>query len=205
MLPDIIENLGSEILKRAAGKPRFFVAVAGAPASGKSTLCDALEQQLATKTSVAVVAMDGFHYDNSILKENGKFARKGAPDTFDATGLNLLLKGLHQQTDLMATPVFDREQDLARSSAKLIHPNDQIILIEGNYLLCDTHPWNLLHVLFDLTIMLNVEHAVLEERLIKRWLDNDHTKAQATKRAQSNDLPNAKYVSENSIQADINV
>ncbi len=196
-----IENLANSILEQAKDKQRFFVAIAGPPAAGKTTTCSELENRLAHQTSVAVVAMDGFHYDNSILNDLNRFHRKGAPDTFDVTGLQLLLQGLKKQTDPIAAPVFDREQDLSRSSARMIHPEDHIILVEGNYLLCDTVPWKSLHVLFDSTVLMKEPISLLEERLIQRWLDHDHTQEQAEQRAHSNDLPNAKYVIEHSVKA----
>ena len=142
--------------------------------------------------------MDGFHYDNQILQDNNLLKRKGAPNTFDVGGLQLLLNGLKNQTLPIAAPVFDRTLDLARNSARLINPEDKIILIEGNYLLCQHAPWNNLEPCFDYTVSLNVAEDELERRLIQRWIDHDHSPEQAKQRAHSNDLPNAKYVLENS-------
>lgn len=146
--------------------------------------------------------MDGFHYDNSILKARNQFSRKGAPETFDVAGLTLLLSALGNQQESLAAPVFDREMDLARGSAKLIQPNDHIILVEGNYLLCDTTPWSHLHRFFDYSVFLNTSIHTIEERLIQRWLDHDHTQEQAIERTRQNDLPNAQYVIDHSIAAD---
>lgn len=199
------QALITTLLNKAADKKRFIAAIAGPPASGKTTLCHSLEQSLKKETSVAVLPMDGFHYDNAILHDLNLFDRKGSPNTFDVAGLHLLLKALQYQTETLTAPVFDRKQDLARSSARLIQPDDHIILVEGNYLLCDTAPWNQLHSFFDFTISLNVDVAVLEERLVQRWLDHNHSPEDAKKRAHHNDLPNAQYVIENSIAADLSV
>ena len=117
------------LLNKATGKKRLFVAIAGPPASGKTTLCNTLYQSLKQETSVAIVAMDGFHYDNNILEDQTLLDRKGAPQTFDVAGLHLLLSGLKNQTATLADPVFDRTMDLSRSRASLIHPQDQIILV----------------------------------------------------------------------------
>jgi len=195
-------KLVKSLLSKASVTKRFFVAIAGPPASGKTTLSDSLAKSLATETSVAVVAMDGFHYDNNILRSLKLLDRKGSPQTFDVAGLQLLLSGLHNQNDVMAVPVFDREQDLSRNCAKLIYPEDHIILVEGNYLLCNTAPWNALHSFFDTTINLDIPTQVIEKRLIQRWLDHDHTLEQAKARTRRNDLPNAKFVIENSIAAE---
>lgn len=196
------QDIAQDILRKSTDNKRFFVAIAGPPASGKSTLCESLEKQLALETSVAVVAMDGFHYDNTILQQLNLLDRKGSPDTFDVPGLHLLLSGLTHQKETLAAPIFDREKDLARSSASLIHPEDHIVLVEGNYLLCTSNPWNSLHPFFNHTISLEVSLQVLEQRLIQRWLTHDHTPEQAHKRALHNDLPNAEFVVSNSIVAD---
>jgi len=62
-------ELTNTLLSKAANKKRFFAAIAGPPASGKTTLSESLANSLAKETSVAVVAMDGFHYDNNILEK----------------------------------------------------------------------------------------------------------------------------------------
>jgi len=196
------QAVAENILQKATGKKRIFAAIAGPPASGKTTLTESLRRILAKTTSVAVVAMDGFHYDNDILRGLNLLEGKGSPHTFDVGSLQLLLTGLQNQTDLLAVPVFDRKNDLARSSALLIQPEDQIILVEGNYLLCNTRPWNKLNALFDYSVYIRVSESVLEERLIQRWLDHNHTIEQAKFRTHNNDLPNAKYVIEHSSQAD---
>ena len=196
------KDLIQTILELASNRQRVFVAIAGPPASGKTTLCESLETSLSQQTSVAVVAMDGFHYDNQILKDKNLLERKGAPNTFDVTGLYLLLNGLKNQTMPMAVPVFDRTLDLARNSARLISPEDKIILVEGNYLLCEQAPWNTLAACFDYTVSLNVAEEELKRRLVQRWLNHDHTPEQAKQRAHSNDLPNAKYVIQHSGAAD---
>lgn len=196
------EDLADTISQQALGNNRFFVAVSGPPGSGKSTLCDSLQIYLRKKTTVSVIGMDGFHFDNAILKEKNLFDHKGSPETFDVTSLHLLLNGLTNQTETLAVPVFDRVNDLSRSSAKLVHPQDHIILLEGNYLLCKTEPWNKLHPSFDYTISISTSMETLEERLIQRWCDHNHTQEQAIKRVNHNDLPNAKFVLENSIIAD---
>ncbi len=199
------EKLTESILQRASDSPRFFVAIAGPPASGKTTICEQLETLLLKKTSASILSMDGFHFDNAILKANGLFEHKGAPNTFDVASLQLYLNGLSQQTDPIAVPVFDRENDLARGSAKLVQPGDHIILVEGNYLLCDTDPWNKLQPYFNLTINLSTPLETLEQRLLQRWRDHKHTEEQAEERTYGNDLPNAEYVVKHSIKADITI
>lgn len=197
-----VEDLEKAILDYASNKERIFVAIAGPPASGKTTLCDSLEKSLKKAvTGVSAVPMDGYHYDNAILEQTNTLDRKGSPGTFDVQSLQLLLQHLKHQTAPIAAPVFDRTLDLARSSAKMIDPQDTIILIEGNYLLCECPPWNNLLELFDVTVSINVPIDTLEKRLIQRWLDHNHTPKEAKERTHHNDLPNAQFVIENSSPA----
>jgi len=181
----------TETIKSRCG----FVALVGAPASGKSTLAEALAQM---DPSIQVVPMDGFHFDNAVLEARGTLARKGAPFTFDADGYAALLTRLRTQPDRdIAVPVFDRELDLARAGGALITPGHRFLIAEGNYLLLDGPAWTQMTGLFDLTIMLTADMDVLSSRLIDRWLGYGLDPEQARARALSNDIPNAElFISE---------
>lgn len=201
------EELAANILAsgQVKGQARFIVAIAGAPAAGKSTLAEALCAEinaLSASELCAVVPMDGFHYDNAILDVRGDRARKGAPHTFDAAGFKSLLSRLKQENGDIAIPVFDRAQDLARAGAALVTQKHQILLVEGNYLLLDQPVWRDLRQYFDLSIFLDVPFATLEQRLIQRWLDHGADAEAAKKRALSNDIPNAQTVTQQSFPAD---
>ena len=50
---------------------RQVLAIAGAPGSGKSTLVESLPQALAGQP-VAILPMDGFHYDDAVLHAMGR-------------------------------------------------------------------------------------------------------------------------------------
>ncbi len=197
-------TIAERIRQASANANRFLVAIAGPPAAGKSTLTAQLAELLSQHNSVAVVAMDGFHLDNQILLDNkGMLQRKGAPETFDTVGFRHLLTQLRDQTAPLAVPEFDRELDLSRACAKLVEPTDQIILIEGNYLLVDQQPWQIPKASFDFRILIKPQLELLRERLIQRWLAHDHTLEQAIERAESNDLINVQYVLDHSIAADL--
>ncbi len=201
-VPDV-QKLADQILRESAHRARYTVAIAGPPAGGKTTLTTALANALSAHKPVAVVAMDGFHFDNAILRQRDRLHRKGAPDTFDVNGFRSVLSQLAQQTEDLVVPVFDRELDLSRACASIVSPADQLVLVEGNYLLVQTPPWNIPQEYFDLSVFLSPSIEVLEERLVERWLAHDHSPADAVKRANANDLPNARYVLENSRTADI--
>jgi pantothenate kinase len=206
MRPDL-DYLAEAILSKCAAGTRILVAIAGAPASGKSTLSDALCHHLGGENAgVAVVPMDGFHFDNGILEERGLLARKGAPETFDTGGLQRTLTALREcpQEDVYV-PIFDRSLEISRGSARVITPRHNIVLVEGNYLLLDQSPWHKLQDLFDLTIYLDVPEETLRQRLLERWRGHGFSETSAIQKVTSNDLPNAHVVMRNSSTADIRV
>ena len=197
------EALVAEIIRRAQSVARLVVAIAGPPGSGKSTLADEMCARLIrADIKTAVVPMDGFHLDNSILDRLGLRERKGAPETFDGEGFVKLVESLRGNHHAVDVPVFDRAQDRVIEGTNRIMPEHRIVLVEGNYLLLDEIPWNRLPEMFDMTVFVDPGMVVLKERLIRRWLDNNHTRAEAEKRALSNDIPNARRVLDNSAPAD---
>ncbi len=205
--PERIERaaLVAEIIARAAEHSRLIVAIAGAPAAGKSTLaaalCDEINAISADHPAI-VVPMDGFHYDNAILDMRGDRPRKGAPHTFDAEGFKVLLLRLKTDSGAIAIPVFDRAMDLARAGAALVTEQHRIVLVEGNYLLLDQPAWRDLRRYFDVTVALQVPFDLLEQRLIQRWLDHGAEYEAARARALANDIPNAQTVVEQSFPAE---
>ncbi|MGH6759966.1 MAG: nucleoside triphosphate hydrolase [Phyllobacterium sp.] len=197
-------DLVTAILNKAETTDRLVVAIAGAPGSGKSTLAKRLKLEIdgISPGISTVIPMDGFHLDNAVLDARHLRHRKGAPETFDCPGFEVLLKRLRSRRSEIVIPLFDRTLDLARAGASIVSPDHRILLVEGNYLLLDESPWNRLAPLFDLTIFLHVARGELERRLVQRWLDHGHDHDAARKRALSNDLPNAERVISRSVTAD---
>lgn len=181
-----------------------MVAIAGAPASGKTTLAANLRDALAAAGETAIVVpMDGFHFDDIVLNSRGHRSRKGAPFTFDVLGFEVLLKRIRAREPEIAIPVFDRSMELSRAAADIVDDRAHIVLVEGNYLLLNQSPWDRLRALFDFTIYLSVPLDELERRLVKRWLDHGFDMNYATNWIASNDLPNIKEVISNSGPADL--
>lgn len=193
-------DLAARIKARAQGPGRFLVALAGPPASGKSTLAETLTGLLAP--AARVVPMDGFHYDDAVLVARGLRARKGAPETFDALGFLHLIRRLRAE-DEVAIPIFDRQMELSRAAADIVGPGDRIVIVEGNYLLLDAEPWRDLAPLFDLTVYADVPEAELIRRLTARWHHHGKSEAEAQDWIASNDLPNARRVIAGSRPAEI--
>ena len=190
---------------RALPGARVIVALAGAPASGKSALADAIIKGLRqADDSAEILPMDGYHLDDAVLIPAGLRPVKGAPQTFDVDGFYHTLSRLRRADEAaVAVPVFDREQELSRAAARLIPAGTRVILTEGNYLLMDAAPWDRLAPLYDLTLRLDVPEDVLRDRLIKRWQRYGIDPAEITRRVEENDLPNGRRVTQGSRQPDV--
>jgi pantothenate kinase len=181
---------------------RRLIALAGPPASGKSTLADAVAAALNAQDCTAqVVPMDGFHLHNQILIDRGLLPRKGAPETFDALGFKHLVARLPNEDEIFY-PLFDRNRDIAIAGAGRIGPECDTVIIEGNYLLLDAPHWRDLTAHWDLSIHLQVADSTLRDRLTQRWLQFGLSQEQSIARAE-NDLPNARTVTAQSLPADI--
>ena len=180
--------------KMLAAPDRQVLAIAGAPGSGKSTAVERLMAALANEP-VAILPMDGFHYDDAVLHAMGRRPWKGAPDTFDVGGLRSTLARLRDPDEgAVAVPVFDRDLEISRGSARIIGPEVRLILAEGNYLLLDREPWCSLRPHFDATVMIDVSEPELKRRLRQRWLDYKLTEEQIDFKLEQNDLPNGRLV-----------
>ncbi len=184
-------------------RPRALVAVAGAPGSGKSTLAAALLRRCReARVPAEIVPMDGFHLDNAVLDARGLRQRKGSPETFDAQGFIHLIRRLKEGGEVVA-PIFDRPRDIAVAGAQVVGPEARVVICEGNYLLFDEDPWRELVPLWDLTARLDVPLRELRARLIQRWLDQGLSRAAATRRAEGNDVVNARRVIERELPAQL--
>ena len=197
-----IASIAAAIFKRAAGAQRFVVAIAGPPGSGKSTLAQRLNVVLPEDAS-AIVPMDGFHFDDTVLDSRGLRPRKGAPETFDYAGFAALLKRIRAGEPEIAVPVFDRSMELSRAGASIIGSGVKFVLVEGNYLLLDEEPWSALSGLFDFSIFVDVPRGELERRLLERWRGHGKSDEDARAWIASNDLPNIERVLARRRQADL--
>ncbi len=199
LLIKLLDNLKNDL------KNRYFIALSGPPASGKSTISEKLLKDLTLKGhNSSILQMDGFHYDDQILKQKSLLLKKGAPETFDVMGfLNFLFR--LQNENEVAIPIFDRSLELSRSSAVIISKETRVVIVEGNYILLKTHPWRELHKFFNSTIMINTKHEILKKRLIERWRSFNIPEEEIKQKVFENDLPNGVNVYKNSILADFNL
>lgn len=198
-----IGELAERVLATPRKGARRLVALAGAPASGKSTLAKALADHLtASGTPAQVVPMDGFHLHNQILVDRDLLNRKGAPETFDATGFLQLVIRLRTEAEVFY-PLFDRERDIAIAGAGYMDAACDTVVFEGNYLLYDAPIWRDLRHCWDLALRLDVPEPILQDRLVARWLTHGLSPEQAKTRADENDLRNARLIMEHQLLGDI--
>ncbi len=185
---------------------RQVMAIAGAPASGKSTIASELDRHLneLAPGSTALLPMDGYHYDDEVLVPRGWRPRKGAPHTFDVCGYASALKRIRANDEPdVAVPRFDRDLEIARAGAIIIEQSVRLVVSEGNWLLLQDEPWPMLLPLFDHTVLVQTDPATLEERNRRRWVDYDYTEEMIRDKLEGNDLPNARLVYERSAEPDI--
>ncbi|PYE86011.1 sugar transporter [Pseudoroseicyclus aestuarii] len=202
-LTEQVEALTERVEALRTQQHRILVAIAGAPASGKTTLAAELAKRLRLKKCQAeVVPMDGFHLDNAVLDMWGMRTRKGAPESFDAGGFLHLIRRLAAEEDVVA-PIFDRARDIAIAGAQVVPSDCPVVIVEGNYLLHDEAPWSRLAPLWHVSAFLEVPIEDIRARLIQRWLSLGHTRAVATQRVMHNDMPNAQRVMDHALPADL--
>ena len=184
---------------------RLMICIAGAPGSGKSYICSYLLKKINySLKQLDVFEMDGFHYDDGILKKKKLINRKGSPETFDVQGLkSFIIRLKANEENQVVVPIFDRKLELSRASAKIIKKKIPLIITEGNYLLLNKKPWSDLKDYFDLTIMIKSSQKTLSKRLTERWKSFNFSSEIIKQKVFENDLPNARYVYANSIRADI--
>ena len=179
---------------------RQVIAIVGAPGAGKSTLVERLAESL---DETAILPMDGFHYDDAVLHQMGRRPWKGAPDTFDVRGLRSTLARLRDPAEgPVAVPVFDRDLEISRGSARIIDAQARLILAEGNYLLLNAAPWPSLRPQFDLTIRIEVPEDELRRRLTRRWVGYGLTEAEIAFKLDENDLPNGRRIMREGVDPD---
>lgn len=184
---------------------RQVIAIAGAPASGKSTIAARLIDRLneVEPGSTALLPMDGYHFDDEMLVPRGWRPRKGAPHTFDVGGYASALRRIRANDEpFVAVPRFDRDLEIARAGAIIIEPTVRLIVSEGNWLLLQDDPWHTLQPLFDHTVMVVADMETLELRNRQRWVDYDYTEEMIREKLEGNDMPNAHLVYDRSAEAD---
>lgn len=183
--------------------------VAAPPGTGKSTVVQFLEKMSREDKNfspVRALGMDGFHHTAEYLKNNkieldGKEILlndiKGAPQTFDVDTLQNKIREVRQEgTDWN---IYDRNiHDVVPNAFSV---EDEIILIEGNYLLLKDPHWTNIRAFADYTVFIDADPNFLKERLISRKIQGGLSREDAEKFYFASDGKNVEIVLNNSAQA----
>jgi pantothenate kinase len=206
---ELINKLATELLEtlsNSPGKNRYFLGITGCPAAGKSMLAKNLTDEINFRTGddlAAVVPMDGFHLPNSILKQRGLLNIKGAPETFDADSFVELINRLHEFPDRsIMCPAYDRKIHDPVENSITIKPCNRLIIVEGNYLLLNRAPWNLIRTKMNEVWYIDTPPNTVKEKLLRRHIAGGSSKKEAERKVESVDLPNAELIKKTLLSAD---
>ncbi|WP_250037323.1 nucleoside/nucleotide kinase family protein [Paractinoplanes maris] len=204
------EELTARARALVTGGRRAVLGIAGPPAAGKTTLAEHLVAALAPAPPdgltagawVAHVPMDGFHLADLELERLGRRDRKGAPDTFDASGYAALLRRLHDdQDDVIYAPGFERTIEQPIAGAVPIERSARLIVSEGNYLLLES--WQPVRALLTEVWYADLDHSERLRRLIDRHVRFGKDETDAIEWATGTDERNAAVIAETRDRADL--
>lgn len=192
-------------------KERIIVFMAAPPAVGKTTLCEFLEylsKQDQELTDIQALGLDGFHYHSDYINSHDAIVLgekvpmkqvKGCPETYDTEKLRQKLE--HIKTEDILWPVYDRNlHDVVEDQIKV---TQDIILIEGNWLLLKEEPWKTMQQYADYKILILAEEEMLKERLISRKEKGGLSREEAVAWYQNSDSKNVIRVLRDSLQGDL--
>jgi len=197
-------------LQKEKGR-RIAVFLAAPPAAGKSTLCcylEKLSRETPGLTPVQCVGIDGFHYyqdvlDSHSIYRNGELISlakiKGAPETYDVKKLRGLLEDLNEDAQLW--PMYDRR--IHNPVENAVEIREDILIIEGNWLLLDEAPWNTLACDYSIFLALGDESQL--ERIVQRKMMGGFSEEHAREIVRRNDWPNIRRCMASSRCGDLNL
>jgi pantothenate kinase len=202
----LADSLISALKNLSAGE-RFILGITGYPAAGKSTLAEELVSEVnaafAPELPAIVVPMDGFHLSNRRLAEMNLLELKGIPQTFDASAFVDLLERLRSTGDNnVYAPLFDRTIEASIEDAIVVKPAHKLCVVEGNYLLLQTEPWQRCKQLCDQIWFVDSTFETILPRLEERHVIGGRTADAVRAKIQSTDLPNACLIEQCRSHAD---
>jgi pantothenate kinase len=201
-----ISNQMIELISRGRqnSREKFLLGICGAPGSGKSTLASWIvtEWNRLHSGQAVLLPMDGYHLSNEVLEERGLLPLKGIPETFDSHSfVQKLFEIRKAPLSCHRCPRFDRSMEASIQDAIEISPAHKLVVIEGNYLLLDTAPWDKIAGLLDEIWFIDAEEALIYPRLLARHMKGGKNKEAAAEKVNSTDLPNARLVEKDRCRA----
>jgi pantothenate kinase len=202
MQPTTFETLVDRA-RALSSSGRRVLGITGPPGAGKSWLASRVVEALSGRA--VLVAMDGFHLDDVVLRTLGRRDRKGAPDTFDVGGYVALLRRLRGDEDVVYAPAFDRTLEASRAAAIAVPPHVPLVVTEGNYLLLDEPGWRDVRPLLDEVWYVSVDEQLRLSRLVERHVAYGKAREAAVAWAHGSDQRNAELVERTRHLADLQV
>lgn len=181
------------------------------PGAGKSTLAKFLEQLSRERSNevdpIRALPMDGYHFtaaymNITTIERDGEQVLmrdvKGAPETFD---VDLLVDKIREaRQEGTNWNIYDRKiHDILPDYWSV---EEDILLIEGNYLLLKEAGWTNVRVLGDYSVFIDAEPELLRERLISRKVAGGKSREEAEAFYNFSDSKNIERVLKNSARAD---
>lgn len=181
---------------------RQVLGIAGGPGAGKSTMAQALANQLGPVA--AYVPMDGFHMAHAKLDALGIAKDKGMPHTFEGAAFADFLATLRGAAGPMRGPGYSREIEDVVPDAFNVPATARLLVVEGNYLLLATAPWWRVRPLLDRAVFLDLPRDVARARLLRRHAERGlFTEERNRAHVERVDLANHDLVQRSRSRADI--
>jgi pantothenate kinase len=181
----------------------LIVAIAGPPATGKSTLAESLVKDLRASGQIAAFCpMDGFHKTNAQLDADLLRDVKGRIDTFDAAAFERAVTRLTKR-DTFWWPLYSRQRHDPVPEGTRIEGNEDVYVIEGNYILTNADPWRSAAAHFNLSIFMDAPDHILMERLKQRHTRGGKGDVETSDKIARIDMPNAEFIRNGAVEADI--
>lgn len=190
---------------------RLVVFLAAPPETGKSTLAAVLAQLSRNDDRLVTmqdIGLDGFHYPQAYIQTHTALIHgekvpmkdvKGCPETFNIDKITKAIAQLENGNE--AWPLYDRNLHDVVEHQLPIH--EDIVLLEGNWLLLDEEKWRDLQAFCDYSIFIDAQAEMLKERLIQRKMKGGLSAAQAQAFYERSDGRNVERVLHHSLKADL--
>ncbi|MGD2173840.1 MAG: hypothetical protein PVJ27_00410 [Candidatus Brocadiaceae bacterium] len=210
-------------LHRAAAR-RTLVGITGPGASGKSVFALLVQHILGRVDMPDVRAarcpLDGFHYPNAylgshFLEADGPWARyvegteqvplravKGSPPTFDVDAFVETLSALRSEPSV-GCPRYDRRIHDPVPDGLRIGPRDDVVLVEGNYLLLSEGSWRRVRELLDICLFITLPPEALRRSMVERHVRGGRSAEDARRYYERVDRRNCRLVMRTRERADL--